>query len=245
MVDALFAEPRLARLYDVLDNDRSDLDVYAALVDELCARSVLDVGCGTGTFACLLARRGLEVVGLDPAVASLDVARRKPGADAVCWLEGDATTLPAGLRVDLATMTGNVAQVFISDTDWLATLRAVARVLNPSGHFVFETRDPRREAWREWNRTQTHRWLETADEGRVETWEELTEVNDGLVTFRTTFTFERDGATLTSESTLRFRGPAEIDESLHEAGFSRVEVRDAPDRPGREFVYIVVLDPPN
>jgi 2-polyprenyl-3-methyl-5-hydroxy-6-metoxy-1,4-benzoquinol methylase len=33
------------------------------------ARSVLDVGCGTGSFACMLAQRGIEVVGVDPAAA--------------------------------------------------------------------------------------------------------------------------------------------------------------------------------
>jgi hypothetical protein len=59
--DALFAEPRLAELYDLLEADRSDLEVYAALVDELGARRILDVGCGTGSLACLLARRGAGV----------------------------------------------------------------------------------------------------------------------------------------------------------------------------------------
>jgi 2-polyprenyl-3-methyl-5-hydroxy-6-metoxy-1,4-benzoquinol methylase len=81
VVDAIFGERRLADIYDPLDADRSDLDVYADLVDELGARTVLDVGCGTGTFACMLARRGKEVIGVDPAVASVDVARRKAGAD--------------------------------------------------------------------------------------------------------------------------------------------------------------------
>ncbi|MBO0836242.1 MAG: class I SAM-dependent methyltransferase, partial [Actinobacteria bacterium] len=139
MPDAIFDDPRLARIYDPLDPDRSDLDVYAAIAAEFGARSVLDVGCGTGTFACLLAARGLEVTGVDPAGASLDVARAKPGAGAVRWLHGDATTLPL-MQADLATMTGNVAQVFVADDDWLATLRGVHAALRPGGRLVFETR---------------------------------------------------------------------------------------------------------
>ena len=55
--DALFADPRLAVLYDALDGDRSELDAYEALVDEAGARSVVDVGCGTGSLAVRLAAR--------------------------------------------------------------------------------------------------------------------------------------------------------------------------------------------
>ena len=43
--------------------------------------------------------------GVDPAAASLDVARAKPSADAVRWIDGDATSLPA-MQVDPATFTG-------------------------------------------------------------------------------------------------------------------------------------------
>ena len=41
--DALLVEPRLAQVYDPLHPDRSDLDVYVALVEELGARSVRTV----------------------------------------------------------------------------------------------------------------------------------------------------------------------------------------------------------
>jgi SAM-dependent methyltransferase len=149
MADALFEDPRLARVYDPLDPDRSDLHVYAAIVDEFGARSVLDIGCGTGTFACALAERGIEVTGVDPAPASLDVAQAKPGAGRVRWMRREAADLPP-LQVDLATMTGNVAQVFLTDAEWDSVLRSAHAAVRPGGRLVFETRDPAAKAWREW-----------------------------------------------------------------------------------------------
>lgn len=244
MADAVFEDPRLAAVYDPLDPDRSDLDVYAAIVDELGARSVLDIGCGTGTFACLLALQGKEVIGVDPARASLDVARHKPGADRVRWLAGEATTLPP-LQVDLVTMTANVAQVFLTDDDWMDMLQAARRALRPGGRLVFEVRDPAREAWREWNREQSHQRVHIDGVGIVQAWNEVIDVTPPLVSFRSTVVFESDGRgdehgdgdVIVSHSTLRFRDRIEVTDSLHAAGFDVDEVRDAPDRPGREFVF--------
>lgn len=68
--DSAFADPRQAVLYDVLDDDRSDLDVYVAIAAELGARHVVDIGCGTGSLTVRLAGEGLFVVGVDPATAS-------------------------------------------------------------------------------------------------------------------------------------------------------------------------------
>jgi SAM-dependent methyltransferase len=237
MADAIFEERRLAEVYDPLDPDRSDLDVYMAIVDEFNARSVLDIGCGTGTFACLLATYGIEVTGVDPAGASLDVARAKPGADTVRWLRGDASTLPP-MQVDLAVMTGNVAQVFLTDDDWTSTLRGAYAALRPGGRLVFETRDPAKKAWLEWNRQDSQARTDIPGVGDVETWVEVTDVSGDLVSFRSTFTFLRDGAVFTSDSTLRFRSRVEVEDSLAAAGFVVVDVRDAPDRPGREMVFI-------
>ncbi|MCA2180673.1 class I SAM-dependent methyltransferase [Nonomuraea glycinis] len=237
MPDPIFSDPRLAKIYDPLDPDRSDLDVYVAMVDEFGARRVLDVGCGTGTFACLLAERGVEVVGMDPAGASLDVARAKPGADRVRWILGDATTLPP-LQADLAIMTGNVAQVFLTDEDWAAALAGIRAALRPAGTLVFEIRDPSRRAWREWDRARTYAVTDVPGAGVVESWSDVLEVAGPLVTFRHTYVFASDGAALTSDSTLRFRSREEVERSLREAGFGCREVRDAPDRPGRELVFV-------
>jgi hypothetical protein len=50
--------------------------------------------------------------------------------------------------------------------------------------------------------------------------------------------FEADGTTLTSDSTLRFRRREEVADSLRSAGFDLDDLRDAPDRPGRELVFL-------
>jgi SAM-dependent methyltransferase len=237
VVDALFAERRLAEVYDPLDPDRSDLDAYAAMADEFGARSVLDIGCGTGTFACLLAGRGLTVTALDPAEASLEVAKTKPGADRVRWLRGYATDLPP-LQADLVTMTGNVAQVFLTDAAWAATLRAAHAALRPGGRLVFETRDPAARAWLEWNRERSYQRTVVPGVGAVQAWHELLDVRGDLVSFRSTVAFDSDGAVLTSDSTLRFRHRDEVTASLAAAGYVVDELRQAPDRPGRELVFI-------
>jgi len=235
--DAIFNDPRLAAVYDPLEPDRNDLDVYAAIVDELGARSVLDVGCGTGTFACMLALHGIDVTAVDPAAASLDVARGKPGADAVTWLLGDATTLPP-LAVDAAFMTANVAQVFLTDDEWMATLQGIRRALRPGGTLVFEARDPARRAWEQWTPELTYTEVDIAAAGLVASWEEVTNVDGQLVTFTSMTAFRRDDVVIESTSTLRFRERAEIESSLATAGYEIVDIRDAPDRPTREFVFL-------
>jgi SAM-dependent methyltransferase len=238
MLDALFAEPKLAEIYDLLDSpDRPDLAPYLALADEFHAHAVIDLGCGTGTLACRLASRGFEVVGIDPAAASLEVARRKASAPLVRWITGTAAQLK-GLQADLITMTGNVAQVFVTDEEWMATLRACRAALRPHGRLVFEARDPARQAWKGWNREQSFQTIEAPGIGTVESWVELVNVQLPLVSFRHVFVFRKDGSVMTSESTLRFRARSEIAEALSRAHFTMEAVRDAPDRPGLEFVFI-------
>ncbi len=238
MADAVFEHPRLVGVYDPLDPDRSDLALYAVLLEETGARTVLDVGCGTGTFALMLAARGLEVVGVDPAPGSLAVARAKPGAHRVRWIGGDATSLPPLLQVDAATMTANVAQAIVDPAAWDDTLHAVRAALRPGGRLFFETRDPQQRAWERWTRAATHRVSELEGVGEVETWTEVTEVSGPLVSFRMTWVFHSDGEVLTSDSTLRFRGEDEVVASLLAHGYVVDDVRRAPEQFGRELVFL-------
>jgi SAM-dependent methyltransferase len=237
MPDAIFAHPRLASIYDAFDGDRDDLTAYLHIADELGADRVLDVGCGTGCLALLLAESGRTVVGVDPAEASLEIAKSKDRPERITWVHGDATTVPA-LGADLAVMTGNVAQVFLTDDDWTRTLQGIHAALRPRGHFVFETRRPERRAWEEWAADTARVTLDIPENGPVEQRLEVTDVSLPFVSFRHTYRFLSDGTVVTSDSTLRFRGRDEVESSLVANGYRVLEVREAPDRPGREFVFV-------
>jgi SAM-dependent methyltransferase len=234
--DAIFARPRLAAVYDAFDGHRDDLDSYLALAEEVAADVVLDVGCGTGSLAVLLAARGRTVVAVDPAEASLSIAKAKDRAAKVRWIHGDATALPP-LNADLALMTGNVAQVFLTDDEWEHVLRGIGTALRPGGYLAFETRRPEYRAWREWAADTAPVTLNVPGSGMVEQRREVTWVSLPFVSFRCTYRFD-DSAVITSDSTLRFRSREEVGSSLAANGYRVVEVRDAPDRPGREFVFI-------
>lgn len=241
--DPIFSHPRLAAVHDPLDPDRSDLDAYAAiLVDELGARSLLDVGCGTGTFAIRMAGEGLVVTGVDPAAASVDVARGKPGSEAVAWVTGTVEAVEAR-GFDAATMTANVAQVFVDETEWRSALVAIRDRLREGGTLVLESRRPERRAWEEWTRERTQQVVDVPHEGLVEDWVQVTEVDERapggpIVRFDSPTVFHRDGVRIDSASTLRFRSREAIEASLVAAGLEVVDVRDAPDRPGREWVHL-------
>lgn len=235
--DAIFSDHRLAPLYDAFDGDRDDLTTYHSIVEEVGGGLVLDVGCGTGSLAILLARHGHRVVGVDPAEASLDVAKAKDQATRVHWILGDATAVPA-LDADIATMTGNVAQVFLTDDDWTQTLKSIHAALRPSGHLVFETRRPEYRAWEEWA-TDTHPVVrDIPGSGPVERRFKVIDVSLPTVSFQYTYRFLRDDTEATSKSILRFRSHDEVASSLSANGYRVIDVREAPDRPGRELVYI-------
>lgn len=236
-----FDHPFIAATYDQVEGSREDLDQYVGIARALGARSVLDIGAGTGTFAVRMAAQGLSVTAVEPAGEMLEVAQDKPHAEKVHWVHGTAADLSehaaqTHLPADLAVMTANVAQVFLTDEDWLGTLRAVHENLTPGGHLVFETRIPERRAWEDWARQPESTW-EAPGVGTVREVFEVTEVDLPRVTFRSDSHLP-DGTVVPSTSTLIFRSLEQIQQTLAEAGFEFLEARDAPDRPGREWVVI-------
>lgn len=238
--DGEFREPRLAAVYDALDPNRTDLQQYQQiLLEEFGTSNVLDIGCGTGVFALQLAARGVTVHGVDPAEASLQVARGKPGAGAVTWHAGAAECLPP-MQVDAATMTANVAQVFLTDENFDRVLSAAFSRLRPGGALVFEARRLEDRGWERWTPEQTRRAVDVPGVGTVETWAELRSIEGELTTHAVPVIFHSDGARYDSVSTLRFRSREAIEAALERTGFTVQNVRDTEYAPGRAWMFIAV-----
>jgi SAM-dependent methyltransferase len=237
MRNAEFEDPRLVPVYEALcpwgrDDefflsvvDRSVVDLAAGgrtVKDRTAPARVLDLGCGTGRLTLALASRGHAVTGVDPARASLDAARAKPGAEAVTWLEGSSEVLRSEC-FDVALMTSHVAQFIVDDGGWQATLRHVENALVPGGTLVFDTRDPSAREWERWNPRQSQRHVQLADGGSVDVWNQVDSVEGESVTFTLHYRFP-DGEVLLSTSTLRFRPESAVRSGLQAAGFTTEQV---------------------
>lgn len=221
--DPLYDDPRLASFYDLengtaADGGRADFAFCLSLAEG--AASVLDLGCGTGELAAMLAP-GRHATGIDPAAAMLDVARMRPGGDQVEWIEADARRLQLEARFDLILLTGHAFQVFLTDADIAAVLSTIARHLAPDGRFVFDSRNPARREWEEWTRERSLRLADHPALGRCEAWNEIA-YDDirSIATYRTCYRPVDGGPLLSAHSDIRFTDRSALAEMIATAGLT-------------------------
>ncbi|MHB1535022.1 MAG: class I SAM-dependent methyltransferase [Acidimicrobiales bacterium] len=92
--------------FDTLAAAGAEVHGEAVFVESLRPVTVLDAGCGTGRVAIELARRGIEVLGVDANPSMIAEARRR--APQLRWVEADLVGLDLGERFDAVVLAGNV-----------------------------------------------------------------------------------------------------------------------------------------
>jgi SAM-dependent methyltransferase len=214
-----YQDRRIAEIYDVANPLAEDSRFYFALAGEQPC-SVLDLGCGTGTLCCGLAERGHRVTGVDPAAAMLDVARGKPHADHIEWVEATAQSYRSERRFDLIVMTGHAFQCLLNDADTLAGLETMRLHLRDQGRIAFETRNPRLDWAGEWAGRQRLIRMPSGEEV-LETLE-IRGAGAEFIGFQTTYHFPH--TTLTTSSRLRFPSREHVEALLGRAGLGVREV---------------------
>lgn len=140
----------LAASYDALTADAEHLR-RAAYLDRLFRRerapveTVLDLACGTGTIACLLAQRGYRVFAVDGSEEMLTQAAKKAeaiGDRAPLFLHQSMPRLRLAEQADAAVSTLDSLNYLTRRADLRETLRRVCRWLKPGGLFCFDVNTP-------------------------------------------------------------------------------------------------------
>lgn len=216
MADHHFADSELAALYDVFNPRELTGDYAFYLPSILAAKSVLDVGCGTGSLLHLARESGHtgRLVGLDPAEAMLTQAQRRTDVE---WVLGDLSTARWEREFDFAVMTGHAFQVLVEDDELRVALTAIRRALTDEGRFAFETRNPSARGWERWT-PDNAREVTTPDGTVIRSWNEAEPPEGDLVSFTTTYTSPSWDEPRYSHSTLRFLDAETLSEFLAEAG---------------------------
>lgn len=139
----------LAVSYDRLTNDvdyEATVDFYYEILKKegLHPKTAVDLACGTGSVTAILARKGLQVIGVDMSEEMLTVAQQKAGElenppRFVCQ-PLQKLQLPRG--VDLAVCALDSLDYITDPKDCEEAIRRVYKVLNPGGIFIFDVNTP-------------------------------------------------------------------------------------------------------
>jgi SAM-dependent methyltransferase len=208
-------DARLVELYYGDNPDGADHEFYRQVADEIDARAILDIGCGTGILTVTFARAARTVVGIDPSPNMLAHATNRANGRSVRWMLGDSRDIPAE-PFDYAVMTGNVAQ-HIPDSEWERTLRDISEALSDGGVLAFESRNPQARAWEKWAAAEPT--LRDTVNGPLRVWHDVNETEPGQIVLTAHNRLEDTGEQITEQLTLAFRERQLIEQQLRDAGF--------------------------
>ncbi len=139
----------LAYSYDRLTNDvdyPAVVDFYYEILNKegLRPRNAVDLACGTGSVSVLLAKKGLQVTGVDMAEDMLTVAAEKAqeleNPPMFVCQKLQQLRLPRG--VDLAVCALDSLDYILDPKDCEEAIRRVYKTLNPGGIFIFDVNTP-------------------------------------------------------------------------------------------------------
>jgi SAM-dependent methyltransferase len=115
------------------------LDPAVDLLAELAEDGpVLELAIGTGRVALPLARRGLEVHGIELSPHMVEHLRRKPGGEGLPVTIGDMTSATAGAGFSLVYLVWNSIMNVTTQQEQTEVFRNAAAHLRPGGRFVVE-----------------------------------------------------------------------------------------------------------
>ena len=139
----------LAASYDRLTNDvdyEATVEFYMQILarEGVKPRTVVDLACGTGSVTAILARKGLQVIGVDMSEEMLTVASQKAGEAGVFpwFICQSLQRLRLPKAVDLAVCALDSLDYITNPDDCREAIHRVYKYLNPGGIFIFDVNTP-------------------------------------------------------------------------------------------------------
>jgi len=137
-----------SRFYNLLYKDK-DYAGEARYVDRLLSsyaaspvHTILELGCGTGVHARLLAEKGYSVTGVDQSEEMLAAAKADSEtqyqSSGLTFLQGDVRTVKLGKTFDGVISLFHVMSYQATDDDLLAAFASARSHLRPGGVFLFD-----------------------------------------------------------------------------------------------------------
>jgi SAM-dependent methyltransferase len=227
-----------AQAYDVVYQDKdyaSECHVLRGVFESHArhhVRRVLDLGCGTGGHALVLAGNGFEVTGVDRSPAMLAEAARKArtAGVGVSWVASDIRRLELRRRFDAAVMMFAVLGYQVGDADVRATLASARRHLEPGGILAFDVwHGPTVVAERPSERRRTFERgnvrVERASRGVLDVERATCRVD---ITLRQLKEGGGSGGELTEHHEMRYFFPEELERFTADTGFELVALTGFP-----------------
>jgi len=130
---------RIADVYDAFYEETLDTDQAVETLADLAAGGpVLELAIGTGRLALPLAKRGLEMHGVDASNRMVEKLRAKPGGDAISVTIGDFADVPVDGTFRLIFIAFNTLFALLTQEDQLRCFANAAAHLTDDGVFVIE-----------------------------------------------------------------------------------------------------------
>lgn len=107
----------------------------------LKGKKILDLGCGTGTHAIILAKRGYNVVGIDRSSEMIKHAREKAKKDNVKnvkFISADIRNIKLDYKFDAVISMFAVMGYMNESEDLVKVFRTAKKLLNKKGLFLFD-----------------------------------------------------------------------------------------------------------
>ncbi|MGB1148012.1 MAG: class I SAM-dependent methyltransferase [Alphaproteobacteria bacterium] len=145
MNDDGYFDETVAATYDALHGEAAtgDLSLMLERLDELATdRTALEFAVGTGRVALPLAKRGIEVAGIEYSWSMIQQLRKKDGGKGMTITIGDMASAAVNDQFSLVFLVYNTIDNLTTQAQQAACFRNAARHLKPGGRFLVETLVP-------------------------------------------------------------------------------------------------------